>query len=433
MSLQVSIPASTHAAEIQSSATRAFAAKQKSRRAQWIALAAVLVLLGFLIHHWTRSELQIRTATVLRQDLISSLSTNGNVEPQQNFEAHSPVAGTVKAIYAHEGEQVSAGTLLLAMDDLAAQAQVASALAALRTAQAQRDAMQQGGTQDEQLQLAAKITAERDRRDRAISTLDALTKLEQTGSASPDEVASAKMQLAVASATLQNLEQQKTQRYASIDRQRAAADLSNAQAAYQAAQDTLQQENIRAPFAGTVYSIPVQTSAYVQAGDTLLKLANLTRIQVRAYFDESEIGRLSVGQPITIVWDARPGRIWHGHIISTPSTIIIYGTRHVGEAMIAVDDADGVLLPNTNVTLTVTTLHLHDVLTIPREALHVDGDQDYVYQVVDGHLQKTPIQLGALNLTLVQVLSGLDEHATVALSAADGSPLRDGLAVRNTP
>jgi len=310
---------------------------------------------------------------------------------------------------------------------------VASALAALRTAQAQRDAMQQGGTQDEQLQLAAKITAERDRRDRAISTLDALTKLEQTGSASPDEVASAKMQLAVASATLQNLEQQKTQRYASIDRQRAAADLSNAQAAYQAAQDTLQQENIRAPFAGTVYSIPVQTSAYVQAGDTLLKLANLTRIQVRAYFDESEIGRLSVGQPITIVWDARPGRIWHGHIISTPSTIIIYGTRHVGEAMIAVDDADGVLLPNTNVTLTVTTLHLHDVLTIPREALHVDGDQDYVYQVVDGHLQKTPIQLGALNLTLVQVLSGLDEHATVALSAADGSPLRDGLAVRNTP
>ncbi len=436
MSLQVSIhdssPATAHSGALQSLSARNSTAAPKSRRTQWLALAAVLVLLGLLIRHWTQTELQIRTAPVERQDLISSLSTNGNVEPQQNFEAHSPVAGTITAIYAHEGEQVPAGKLLLTMDDLAAQAQVASALAALRTAQAQVDAIQQGGTQDEQLQLAAKITAERARRDRAISTLDALTKLEQSGSASPDEVASAKMQLAVANATLQSLEQQKTQRYATIDRQRAAADLSNAQAAYQAAQDTLQQENIRSPFAGTVYSIPVQTSAYVQAGDTLLKLANLTRIQVRAYFDEPEIGRLSVGQPITIVWDARPGRIWHGHIVSTPSTIITYGTRHVGEAMIAVDDADGVLLPNTNVTLTVTTLHLHDVLTIPREALHVDDEQDYVYQVIDGHLHKTPIQLGALNLTLVQVLSGLDEHTTVALSAADGSPLRDGLAVRNT-
>ena len=105
----------------------------------------------------------------------------------------------------------------------------------------------------------------------------------------------------------------------------------------------------------------------------------------------------------------------------------------MGEALIAVDDADGVLLPNTNVTLTVTTLRLNSVLTIPREALHAEGGQDFVYRIVDGRLVRTPIQIGVLNLTQVQVLSGLEEHAVVALSATDGSTLRNGLQVQSTP
>ena len=412
-------------------AVQASSSTRKSHRTLWLAVAAGVVLLTIIIRHYSDSVVPVRTAAVERQDLVSTLPTNGTVEPQQNFEAHSPMGGTIKAIYVHEGDKVPEGKLLLAMDDSTARAQVASALAALRTAQGQVDAIQQGGTQDEQLQLTANIARARASRDQASASLATLTKLEQNGSASPSEVLAAKNQLAAANATLQNLELRKTKRYASIDQQRVAADLANTQAAYQAALDTLKQQNVRAPFKGTVYFIPVRATEYVQAGDTLLKMADLSRIQVRAYFDEPEIGKLSVGQQINLVWDARPGRVWHGHIVRTPSTIITYGTRHVGEAIIAVDDADGVLLPNTNVTLTVTTMRLSNVLTIPREALHLDGEQDYVYQVVGDHLRKAPIKIGALNLTMVQVVSGLDEHATVALSAPDGSTLRNGLTVRS--
>ena len=404
-----------------------------SKRLRWIALAAALVLLALLVPHWMESTTPIHTATAERADLIDNLSTNGNVEPVHDFVAHSPVAGTVRTVLVHEGERVHKGQLLLTMDDAAAQAQVASALAALRTAQAQMQAVEQGGTRDEQLQLQAKINAARARRDHAAALLNSLTQLAQNGSASQSEVTAAKTRLSVANATLQNLEQQQTQRYAPIDRQRAAADLSNAQAAYKAAQDTLQQEDVRAPFAGTVFSVPVQASAYVQPGDALLRVADLAHIQVRAYFDEPEIGRLALGQPVTIAWDAHPARLWHGHITQIPSTIITYGTRHVGEALVAVDDADGVLLPNTNVTITVTTLRLNSVLAIPREALHAEGGQDFVYRVVDGRLVKTPIQIGVLNLTQVQVLSGLEEHAVVALSATDGSTLRNNLRVQSTP
>lgn len=408
-------------------------ATRTNHRVRWAVFAVVLFFLAFLTHRLFQTVVLVHTAMVERQPLVSSISTNGNVEPQQDFEAHSPTAGTVQAVYVHEGDRVPAGKLLLSMDDSAARAQVAEAQAALSTAQAQLDAVQQGGTREQQLQLAGELSKARAAEAQADASLKALTKLQQQGAASPSEVDAAKGQLGMAQSSLHNLELQQTHRYAPEDRERVAKALASAQASYQAALDTLRQENVIAPFAGTVYSIPVRASEYVQAGDTLLKLADLDHIQVRAYFDEPEVGRLAVGQTVIIEWDARPNMLWHGHIVRVPSTIITYGTRHVGEAIVSVDDANGLLLPNTNVTLTVTTLRKDSVLTVPREALHPEGGQNYVFQVVNGQLKKTPIQIGAVNLTMVEVLSGLDTHAVVALSAVSGVTLQDGMTVHSVP
>ena len=94
---------------------------------------------------------------------------------------------------------------------------------------------------------------------------------------------------------------------------------------------------------------------YVEAGKAAaVQLADLHHERVRAYFDEPEIGRLEVGQKIQIKWDAKPGRTWNGHIERTPVTVINLGTRSVGEVLVKIDDADGDLLPDTNVTVTVT-------------------------------------------------------------------------------
>jgi len=166
----------------------------------------------------------------------------------------------------------------------------------------------------------------------------------------------------------------------------------------------------------------------------LLYIADLTKLRVRAYFDEPDIGKLSVGQPVTIVWGAKPNRVWHGHIQQAPTTVIEYGTRNVGECVITIDDANGDLLPNTNVTVTVTTQQKSHVLSIPREALHTEGQNDYVYKIVRGHLQKTPVQVGVLNLTLVEVTSGLNDGDTVVLAPTNGEDeLTDGLEVKAQP
>jgi HlyD family secretion protein len=133
---------------------------------------------------------------------------------------------------------------------------------------------------------------------------------------------------------------------------------------------------------------------------------------------------------MTIVWDAKPGRVWHGHIERIPTTIINYGTRNVGEVLVGVDDSDGTLLPNTNVTVTVTTFHRPNVLTVPREALHVENGKNVVYEVVKNELRRRPVQVGGVNLTSVEIISGLGEHATVALGGAKGEILSNGLPIR---
>ena len=249
------------------------------------------------------------------------------------------------------------------------------------------------------------------------------------GAAAPSEVASAQQRLDAANASLDTLHKRETSRYSPADLAHSKADLTQAQSAYAAANSVVSDSNVRAPIDGTVYSLPVSQSEYVQQGQLLMQMADLTKLQVRAYFDEPELGTLHVGLPATIVWDALPKKTWHGRIQSMPSTVITYTTRNVGEILVSVDDADGKLLPSTNVKVTVTEQRLNHVLTIPREGLHSENGKSYVYLLHGKVLRRQPVTVGALNLTQVQVTGGIAENDTVALSTTNGEPLAEGVPV----
>jgi HlyD family secretion protein len=395
----------------------------------WTLAAILLVIVFFLVRRLTREELPLRVAQATMQDLITTDSTNGKVEPQHNFEAHAPASGTVKSLYVRSGELVPKGKLLLSLDDADAVAHSVGALASLRGAQANYQATEQGGTQEERYSLAGEIAKAQMDRDQAQHDLEALRKLVAQGAAASSEVASAQQRLDAANTSLATLEKRQTARYSPADIAHSRADLEQAQAAYSAASTVVADSNVRAPFAGTVYSLPVSVSEYVSPGALLLQMADLTKLQVRAYFDEPELGALHAGQPATIVWDALPNHAWHGRILSMPSTIITYTTRNVGEVLLSVDDADGKLLPSTNVKVTVTEQKLDNVLTIPREALHSENGKDYVYLLHGKTLRRQQVTKGALNLTQVQIVKGLAENATVALSTTNGEPLAERVPV----
>ncbi len=397
-----------------------------------IAVGAVVLLAAVIgIRSATHTDVAVRAAKAGYGNLLSSISTNGKVEPIQNFEAHAAEPGTVRNVYVHSGEQVSAGTVLLRLDAAADDARVQTARSAIAQAQAAQFDISNGGSADERIAIAGDLQRAKLQLQQAQKDLAALQALQAKGAASANEVAGAQERFAAAQTSLQSVQQRSTARYAPTDRQRVQAQLADSHATLAAAEQSLSQSIVRAPFGGTVYSLPVKQYDFVSAGEELLQLADLSRVQIRAYFDEPEIGKLHNGDAVVIKWDARPTQVWHGHIVRTPTTIITYGTRNVGECLIAVDDSAGDLLPNTNVNVNVTTQQIYQVLSVPREALHTDGSDNFVYVVEGGTLRKHPVQVGALNLMSVQILSGISNGDTVALNPLSSSvDLSDGLHVK---
>jgi len=372
----------------------------------------------------------VRVAAAAHVPLISTISTNGRVEPEMNYEIHSPIATTVKAVYVQPGDEVAAGKLLLVLDDVQALARQASAESGVKAAQAALEGATHNGSQQERQMAAADETRSRLERDEARRGLEALTKLNSAGAASNSEVAAARQRLDSAQASLNALEQTSKSRYSPAELDRARAALADAQANLTATRQVVAQTSVRAPAAGTVYSVDTGRTEFVPEGKMLLQMADLHHERIRAYFDEPEIGRLAVGQKIQIKWDAKPGRIWNGHIEHTPVTVINLGTRSVGEVLVEIDDADGGLLPDTNVTVTVTLSSDPDVLSIPREALHSENGKTYVYKVVDAGLQRSFVTIGTINLTQVAILSGLEKGDVVATGSTSGQPLQEGVPIK---
>jgi HlyD family secretion protein len=243
-------------------------------------------------------------------------------------------------------------------------------------------------------------------------------------------VKDAENQLARANAELKLLQQKQKDRYSQPEIARAEAQKAEAQSAHAAAEDTLDQLNIRAPFEGVVYSLPVHQGAYVNPGDLVLQEADLSKVLVRAFVDEPDVGRLAPGQKIEVTWDAIPGRIWSGSVSTIPTTVRLRGTRNVGETTCVVDNHDIRLLPNVNVGITIVTAEHRNALTVPREAVRQDDSKTYVYEIVNNELQRRDVQIAASNLTQVEVTGGISDNAEVALTSVNSKPLHSGLAVK---
>jgi HlyD family secretion protein len=98
--------------------------------------------------------------------------------------------------------------------------------------------------------------------------------------------------------------------------------------------------------------------------------------------------------------------------------------------LVRIDDSDGDLLPDTNVTVTVTISSEADALTVPREALHSENGRTYVFKIVNNGLEKTFVTTGTINLTEVAILSGVAEGDLVATGTPSGQPLQEGIPIK---
>jgi HlyD family secretion protein len=183
-------------------------------------LLGALILITVLIRSFTRDVVEIQAAPVTYQNLVTSVPTNGKVEPIQDFRAHAEAPGVVAKILVTVGQKVKSGDLLIKMDDSDALSRLATAKASLSTAQASLHDLQQGGSQDERIALQGDLSRSKIQEQEAAKDLAALKQLQQKGAASASEVASAEQRLQTANSSLQNVQMRSTQRYSTADRAR---------------------------------------------------------------------------------------------------------------------------------------------------------------------------------------------------------------------
>ncbi len=195
--------------------------KQLDRRWLWLGALLLSIAVFFSVRSLTRDRLPVRVAAAVHESLVSTISTNGRVEPEVNYEVHSPIATTVKAVYVQPGDQVAVGQLLMVLDDTEARAREAAAESGVKAAQAAFDAAIHNGTQQERQATAADETRARLERDAAQRSLEALTKLNAAGAASTSEVAAALQRLEIADANLHALELISKDRYSPAEVARA--------------------------------------------------------------------------------------------------------------------------------------------------------------------------------------------------------------------
>src|SRR6266404_7011965 len=98
--------------------------------------AVVAIILLLTIISARGDKMSVRSDVARHEEIVNSIATNGKIEPEEDFQAHAPMATTVKKIYVHEGDNVRKGQLLVRLDDADARATAAKALAQLRGAEA---------------------------------------------------------------------------------------------------------------------------------------------------------------------------------------------------------------------------------------------------------------------------------------------------------
>jgi len=396
-------------------------------------LALLLALPLLLLLWWVvanRDPLpMVRFARVVRQTIRSTIPTNGKVEPVTWAAAHSAISGLVASVSVERGQNVKAGQVLITLDSGEARAALESAQSRVAAAKAQLEVEHNGGRAADLAEIENSLSAAKVQTAAAQRNLDSLKRLEGQNAATKLDVQTAQDTLAKAQIQVSQLEARKRTLVTPPDRQMSEAKLRDAAAAVELAQHNLSETVIHAPISGSLYQFDLKPGAYVQPGELVAAIGRLDQVRVRVYVDEPELGRVSLGVPVIIRWDAKPDKQWSGKVDRLPTQIVALGSRQVGEVLCLIDNPGRELLPGVNINAEIISQVVENAVSIPKQALHYESRGKGVYKLTGGdHVDWQPVTLGATDVNSVEVLNGLRLNDEVALPG--DSEIKDGMRVK---
>lgn len=365
---------------------------------------------------------------VKRETLVSTLVTNGKVEPLEWVEIRAEHGGIVDRVLVEVGQPVSRGAGLIQLNADTARTELTAAEARVTQARAELEVLHRGGRAAELAEIESALSRARSDSEIAGRDVESLRRLVEKQAATRQDLDQATQRLERAQAEIRSLERKRAALVSDTDRTAAQARLREAEASVELARSRIADASIRSPIAGVVYEKDVRLGSYLSPGDPVAKVGQIDKVRVRVYVDEPELGRVAQGLPVTITWDALPSRKWTGAVERMPTGIVAQGTRQVGEVICIIENPNRDLLPGTNINAEIRSRVVENALTVPREALRRRSQQAGVFVLQGDKIAWRNVTLGPSSITRAQVLNGLGEGDAVALPS--DAPLQEGLAVQ---
>jgi HlyD family secretion protein len=298
------------------------------------------------------------SAPVETRTIQVTVDAAGVVEPESTVEVKSKASGEVLAVHAETGDVVPAGHLLVEIDKRTPRNSLSQTEAALKAAEARRQIAQT------QMERAA-----------ALFKTQTLTQsdLEQTQL----EFANAESQVVSAKVAVEN------------------------------ARITLEDTDVRAPIAGTVIEKTVEpgtviasTTQNVSGGTTLMKMADLTTVQVRTRVDETDIGKIQPGMRTKVTVAAYPNQPFDGEVLKIEPQALVEQNVTQFSVLIKIANRGGLLKPGMNADVQIQIANREGVAAVPTAALRAETD-----------------------VPLTAVMLGLDEDALRKELWPEGAPV----------
>ena len=358
---------------------------------------------------------QVSFARVARETLISTLNTNGKVEPIEWTAVRSETAGAVDKVNVVKGQAVARGQLLVELDAGPSRGELASAQAKIAQADAERQVLSSGGRSTEIAEIESGLAAVRASLVHARRELDATERLVARQAATSSDLNAAREAVQKLELQIQSYDRRRGSLVAPTDRTIADARVRDMQALADAASRRIELSQIRSPLAGVLYQFDIRKGAYLNPGDLVGSVGRLNQVRVIVYVDEPDLGRVAKGMAVTISWDALPGRHWKGVVEKTPTQVVPLGTRQVGEVNCIIDNPEATLIPGTNINAEITSQVVENAITIPKEVMRREGAQAGVFKLQGDRIVWQPVKTGATSVNRIQVLEGLNDTDAVAL------------------
>ena len=298
-------------------------------------------------------QIVYRAVPVETRDIVVSAQAAGAIQPDTTVEVKSKASGEILQLNAETGQLVQRGAPLVRVDPRNARNLLAQAQADLDVAEAQ----------------LANATSQKRRADELFKS-QSITEQEHEQSV--------------------------------LDFANASAAVVRARVSVDNAKIQLEDTDVRAPVTGTILEKDVERGAViasattnVSGGTTLLKMANLDLVQVRALVDETDVGKVQPGQRVTVTVDAYPNRTFEGTVLKIEPQAQTEQNVTVFPVLVRIGNKEGLLRPGMNTEVEIHVGQREGVPAVPNEALRTPRDVGSAAQVLGLSTEEVQRELAA--------------------------------------